>query len=80
MGDASDAVKETVGQVASEQIETAKSVAGTVAEEIKKTVSEAGMSPEAAAGAVRNLGDKLKEAVSLNSSMPQNERPGAKTA
>jgi hypothetical protein len=56
MGDTSDAMKDAVAQMASDQFEAAKSVAGTVVEEAKKTATEGGLSPAAAVNAVRDLG------------------------
>jgi hypothetical protein len=73
MGDTSDAMKDAVAQMASEEFEAAKSVADTVVEEAKKTATEAGLSPAAAAGAVRNLGDKLTEVVLPNNGRLQTE-------
>jgi hypothetical protein len=60
LGTASDKVKETIGDVASQQFEQAKSAAGEVIEKVKKTAEEQGVSVAAATDAVRTAADKLK--------------------
>ena len=64
LGEASDAVKGTVGEVAGEQYERAKSVAANVLDEAKTAAERQGLTPEAAADAVRDLGDRVKNVVS----------------
>jgi hypothetical protein len=59
-GEASDAVKGAFGAVAGEQYEKAKAVAGKVIDDVKTTAEHEGMSPAAAADAVRSLAEKLK--------------------
>jgi len=63
LGEASDAVKGAVGDVAGEQYERAKSVASNVVEEVKTAAEREGLTPEAAADAVRDLGDRVKTVV-----------------
>lgn len=64
MGEASDAVKETVADVASEQYVKAKNATSRVVEEVKTVAAAEGISATAAADAVRDLGEKLKTVVS----------------
>ena len=64
LGEASDAVKGTVGEVAGEQYKRAKSVAANVLDEAKTAAERQGLTPEAAADAVRDLGDRVKNVVS----------------
>jgi hypothetical protein len=64
LGEASDAVKGAVGEVAGEQYERAKSVASNVVDEVKTAAEREGLTPEAAADAVRDLGDRVKTVVS----------------
>ena len=59
LGDTSDAVKEAVGHVASEQYREAKEAAGQVVERIKDEAINEDLSGTARA-AVRDIGDKLK--------------------
>src|SRR5690606_5889885 len=58
-GETSDAVKEAVGGVASEQYERAKSAASHVAEDLKESAEREGLTPAAAADAVRDLGERV---------------------
>jgi hypothetical protein len=64
MGDASDSVKDTVSEVASNQYEAAKAAAGNVLQEAKGAVEKQGLTPSAAAEVARNVGDKVKQVVS----------------
>jgi hypothetical protein len=64
LGEASDAVKGAVGEVAGEQYERAKSVASNVVDEVKTAAEREGLTSEAAADAVRDLGDRVKTVVS----------------
>lgn len=64
MGETSDAVKETVAGVASEQYQKAKDVTGRVAEEVKNVAAAEGISATAAADVVKDLGEKLRTVVS----------------
>jgi hypothetical protein len=64
LGEASDAVKDTVGEVAGEQYERAKSVAANVLDDAKTAAERQGLTPESAADAVRELGDRVKNVVS----------------
>ena len=65
MGEASDAVKGTAGQVGSEALESAKNVASKVADRTKTALTEAakeeGLSPGAIADAARNFGEGVRQ-------------------
>ena len=64
MGETSDAVKETLGEVGSEQLEAARSIASSVADEAKHAAEREGLTPAAAADAARDLGDRVGRVVS----------------
>jgi len=64
MGEASDAMKETIGEVAAEQYETAKAVAGAVADQALAKAKEEGLTPSGVAEAARNMGEKAKRVAS----------------
>jgi Protein of unknown function (DUF3618) len=61
MGEASDAVKGTAGQVGSDALESAKNVASKVADRAQTAVKEEGLSPSAVADAARNLGEGIRQ-------------------
>jgi len=61
MGDASDAVKGTAGQVGSEALESARHVASKVADRAQSAVKEEGLSPSAVADAARNLSEGIQQ-------------------
>ena len=63
MGETSDTIKETAGEVASEQIAKISSEADKVAEEVKETISEHGLTPKAAVNVVRDVGERVATAV-----------------
>jgi hypothetical protein len=63
LGEASDAVKGAVGEVAGEQYERAKSVASNIVDDVKTAAEREGLTPDAAADAVRDLGDRVKTVV-----------------
>ncbi len=63
MGEASDAVKDAVSGVASEEYAKAREATGRVVEEVKNVAADEGLSAEGAAHAVRNMGEKLKSAL-----------------
>ena len=63
LGEASDAVKETVGNVAAQQYEQAKAAAGEVVEKVKDAAEQEGLSTES----VREVGDKLQRIVESGS-------------
>jgi hypothetical protein len=65
MGEASDAVKQAVGNVASDELETAKSAAANLASEVTRMAEQQGVSTESAAAAAREATGKLAEAVGL---------------
>lgn len=73
MGEASDAVKGAVGDIASEQYQAAKDAAGRVVEQAKDVAAQQGLTPAAAADAVRNVGEKLKAVVSETAATAQTE-------
>jgi ElaB/YqjD/DUF883 family membrane-anchored ribosome-binding protein len=64
MGETSDAVKETLGEVGSEQLEAARSIASSVADEARHSAEREGLTPAAAADAARDLGDRVGRVVS----------------
>ncbi len=61
LGEASDAVKGTAGQVGSEALQSAKNVASKVADRAQTATREEGLSPSAVAEAARNLGDGARQ-------------------
>jgi hypothetical protein len=63
LGQASDAVKEAVGTVASEQFQTAKAAAGNFAQRAMDVAQNEGLTPGRAAEAAREMGDKIKRVV-----------------
>jgi hypothetical protein len=69
MGETSDAVKETLGEVVGEQYQKAKEVAGTVAERAKSVAEEEGLAPGSVADIARNVGDKVKRVVTETASV-----------
>jgi hypothetical protein len=64
MGEASDAVKGAIGEVAAGQYETAKAVAGAVADQALAKAKEEGLTPSGVAEAARNIGEKAKRVAS----------------
>jgi ElaB/YqjD/DUF883 family membrane-anchored ribosome-binding protein len=64
VGPTSDAVKGAVGDAASESVEVAKNAAGRIAQNAIGTAGGEGLTPAAVADAARNIGDKVKRAVS----------------
>jgi hypothetical protein len=73
MGETSDAVKETLGEVAAEQYQKAKDAAGNVAEQAKKVAAEEGLTAGSAADVARSVGDKLKRVVAQTASSAGSE-------
>jgi hypothetical protein len=63
MGDASDAVKDKAGEVASEQYETAKTAAGKVAQQAMASAMGEGVTAFSAEEATRGLVEKVKRVV-----------------
>jgi hypothetical protein len=63
MGETSDAIKDTAAEVASDHYARAKDATGRVVEEVKNAAAKEGLSPAAAADAVRELADKVKSVV-----------------
>jgi ElaB/YqjD/DUF883 family membrane-anchored ribosome-binding protein len=64
LGEASDAVKGAVGEVAGEQYERSKTAATTVLDEAKTAAEREGLTPDAATDTIRDLGDRVGKAVS----------------
>ena len=64
MGEKADAVKDAVGEVASDQFQRAKAAAGKFAEEAMNVAQREGLGPSPAAAAARDVGEKVKRAVS----------------
>jgi hypothetical protein len=64
MGETSDAIKETIGEAASEQIGNATDAAGRVADQVMETAADTGLSAETAKEAVQELGDKIVDVAS----------------
>jgi hypothetical protein len=63
MGETSDTVKETAGQIASEQIDKISSEAEKVVEEVKETITEHGLTTEAAVAALHDAGARVSKAL-----------------
>ncbi len=63
MGDASDAVKEKAGEVGSEALDSAKTVAAKVADRAQSAAREEGFTPSAVADAARKVGEGMGEGV-----------------
>ena len=63
MGETSDTIKNAAGEVATEQIAKISSEAEKVADEIKETVAEHGLTSKAAADVVREAGDRMVTAL-----------------
>lgn len=64
MGETSDAVKDTAGELASEQMQAAKSMAGTVAQHAAAAAQSEGLTPSGAADLARDVGERVKRVVS----------------
>jgi hypothetical protein len=64
MGEASDGVKDTIVEVAAGQYETAKEVAGAVADHAMAKAKEEGLTPSGVAEAARSIGEKAKRVAS----------------
>jgi ElaB/YqjD/DUF883 family membrane-anchored ribosome-binding protein len=63
VGQASDAVKNAVGEVVSDKFEAATTAVGKVVEEAQNVAQREGLTPSAAGDIARDLGDKLKRVV-----------------
>jgi hypothetical protein len=64
MGETSDTVKETAGEIASEQIDKISTEAEKVVEEVKDTITEHGLTAEAAVAVVEDAGERVSAALS----------------
>jgi ElaB/YqjD/DUF883 family membrane-anchored ribosome-binding protein len=73
MGETSDAVKDAVGEVASEELETVKEAAGKVAEEAKSAAEREGLTASAAADIAASVGEKLKRVVTETGETASNQ-------
>jgi hypothetical protein len=60
MGETADQVKQAFGEVASDQLEQAKTVAVSVADQALSRAKQEGFSPSGAADALRDAGEKAK--------------------
>jgi ElaB/YqjD/DUF883 family membrane-anchored ribosome-binding protein len=63
MGETSDAVKETLGDAASEQLDAAKSAVAAVADQAKSAAEREGLTPAAAVDAARDLRQRFGRVV-----------------
>jgi hypothetical protein len=63
-GEASDQVKEAVGDIASEQYQQAAEVVTNVVDEVKNAAADEGISPSLAAESVRDFTEKVTRVVS----------------
>ena len=75
MGEASDAVKGTAGEVGSEALDSAKNVASKVADRAQSAAKEEGLSPGAVADAARKLGEGMGEGVKGSVGVHEGRRP-----
>jgi ElaB/YqjD/DUF883 family membrane-anchored ribosome-binding protein len=73
MGEKADAVKDTVGEVASDQFQKTKTAAGKVAEEALNVAQREGLSPSQATDAAKRLGEKVKTVVSETATAAESE-------
>jgi ElaB/YqjD/DUF883 family membrane-anchored ribosome-binding protein len=73
MGEKADAVKDAVGEVASDQFQRAKAAAGKVAEEATNAAQREGLGPSQAVDAAKDLGEKVKTVVSETTAAAQSE-------
>jgi ElaB/YqjD/DUF883 family membrane-anchored ribosome-binding protein len=73
LGETSDAIKETLGEVADDQYQVAKEAAGNVAERAKAVSQEEGLTPGSVAGVARSVGDKVKRVVTETASAAGSE-------
>ena len=64
MGEASETIREAAGDAVSDQLEHVSSEAGNVADEVKETISQHGLNAKAAVDAVRDVGEKVSQAIS----------------
>jgi hypothetical protein len=73
MGEASAAVKETVGEVASGTLETAAGAVDHVADEVASAAEAEGLTPDSAAESLKNLGDKMAKVASAGAEAARQE-------
>ena len=73
MGETSDAVKERLGEVASEQLETAKAAASKVAQQAMTSAGREGLTAFGAAEAAGGLADKVRRVVTETASAGASE-------
>jgi ElaB/YqjD/DUF883 family membrane-anchored ribosome-binding protein len=60
LGETSDSVKRSLRETASEQYRSLKSAAGRVAEDVGSAAREEGLTPDGAAAAARDLGERVR--------------------
>jgi ElaB/YqjD/DUF883 family membrane-anchored ribosome-binding protein len=73
MGEKADAVKEAVGEVASDQFQKAKTAAGTVAQEAMSAAQREGLGTSQIANAAKEVGEKVKTVVSESAAVAESE-------
>jgi len=73
MGEKADAVKEAVGEVASDQFQKAKTAAGTVAQEAMSAAQREGLGTSQIANAAKEVGEKVKTVVSESAAAAESE-------
>jgi hypothetical protein len=73
MGDKADAVKDAMGEVASDQFQKAKTAVGKVAEEAMNVAQREGLGPSQAADAAQQLGEKVKTVASETAAAAKSE-------
>jgi len=73
MGEAADAVKTAIGEVAADQMGTAKAAATRVAHEAMGAAEREGLTPAAALDAAKRMGEKIKTVVSETTDAGQSE-------
>lgn len=86
LGETADAIKGTVGEVASEQFDKAKAAAGSVAEAVQSAAAKEGLSTAVAADVLKDIGDKVSSVVKAGGSaakaaaLPESTDKGAREA
>jgi hypothetical protein len=73
MGEASDAVKKTVGKVASGTLDTAEAAVGHVANEVAAAAQAEGLTLDDATESLKNLGDKMAKVASAGAEAAKEE-------
>jgi ElaB/YqjD/DUF883 family membrane-anchored ribosome-binding protein len=73
MGEKADAIKDAVGEVASDQFQKAKTAAGTVAQEAMSAAQREGLGTSQIANAAKEVGEKVKTVVSESAAAAESE-------